>query len=56
MAHGFGQKVCAEGVEKREQLDFLRAAGCDSVQGYLFSPPVPEEAFLEIVRNRPAAR
>ncbi len=55
MAHGLGQTVCAEGVETREQLEFLHSAGCDKVQGYLFSPPVPEEAFLEIVRTRPAA-
>jgi EAL domain-containing protein (putative c-di-GMP-specific phosphodiesterase class I) len=55
IAHGFGQVVCAEGVESQEQLEFLRGAGCDLVQGYLFSPPVPEEAFLEIVRTRPAA-
>ncbi len=58
IAHGFGLSVCAEGVENREQLSFLRDAGCDTVQGYLFSPPVPEEAFLEIVRSassRPAA-
>jgi diguanylate cyclase (GGDEF)-like protein len=55
IAHGFGQVVCAEGVETREQLEFLRQAGCDLIQGYLFSPPVPEEAFLEIVRTRPAA-
>jgi EAL domain-containing protein (putative c-di-GMP-specific phosphodiesterase class I) len=55
IAHGFGLSVCAEGVETRDQLDFLRAAGCDTVQGYLFSPPVPEEAFLEILRSRPLA-
>jgi diguanylate cyclase (GGDEF)-like protein len=55
IAHGLGLSVCAEGVETRDQLDFLRDAGCDTVQGYLFSPPVPEEAFLEIVRTRPPA-
>ncbi len=55
IAHGLGLTVCAEGVETREQLAFLRDIGCDTVQGYLFSPPVPEEAFLQIVRSRPAA-
>jgi EAL domain-containing protein (putative c-di-GMP-specific phosphodiesterase class I) len=55
IAHGLGQTVCAEGVETQEQLEFLSDAGCDFVQGYLFSRAVTEEAFLEIVRTRPAA-
>ena len=38
-------KVNAEGVETREQLEHLRVAGCDEVQGYYFSPAVPLEAL-----------
>ncbi len=54
IAHGLGLGVCAEGVENREQLAFLRDSGCDMVQGYLFSPPVSEEAFLQIIRSSPS--
>ncbi|PWL17260.1 hypothetical protein DKP76_14705 [Falsochrobactrum shanghaiense] len=43
-------KVVAEGVETKEQLDFLAAQGCDLVQGYYFAPALPKnelEALLE---------
>lgn len=40
LGHGLDLKVIAEGVETPEQLSFLRSVNCDSVQGYLFSPPV----------------
>lgn len=39
MAHAMGLKVICEGVETREQLDFLRKHDCDLVQGYYFSKP-----------------
>ena len=41
MAHSRGMKTVAEGVETREQLDFLRTQGCDFAQSYYFSPPLP---------------
>ena len=50
LAHGLHLEAVAEGVETAEQLAFLKAHGCDEVQGYYFSPPVwPEqlEAMLE---------
>lgn len=39
MAHNLGLQVIAEGVENQQQLDFLRAKGCDEVQGYFISRP-----------------
>jgi len=47
MAHALNKEVVAEGVENRQQLDFLRQHGCDFGQGYLFGRPLPPEAFLE---------
>jgi len=43
MARSLGLEVVAEGVEKDEQLAFLRDQLCDNVQGFLLSHPVPEE-------------
>ena len=42
----------AEGVERQEQLDFLRAQGCDEFQGYLAGNPVPAEEFAEFSGKR----
>lgn len=44
-------EVVAEGVESREQLDFLIAAGCDLLQGYLFSPPVTAAVAAAFLAN-----
>ncbi|WP_415727464.1 putative bifunctional diguanylate cyclase/phosphodiesterase [Pseudaminobacter sp. NGMCC 1.201702] len=39
LAHALGMKTTAEGIETEDQLEIIRATGCDEVQGYLFSPP-----------------
>ena len=51
MAHGLGLRVVAEGVSTEAQLAFLKEHGCDYVQGYLFSPPVPAPEFVEFFDN-----
>lgn len=45
MAHELGMQVIAEGVETREQLALLIAAGCDFGQGYLFARPMQVAEF-----------
>jgi len=49
MAHKLGLKVIAEGVETEGQRNLLAAAGCDYAQGYLFSEPIPPEAFEKLL-------
>ncbi|RRV09605.1 EAL domain-containing protein [Pseudomonas sp. v388] len=52
MAHSLGLEVVAEGVENQDQLAFLRAHGCDEVQGYLISRPVEADVMIGIL-SRP---
>ena len=55
MAHELGLKVVAEGVENEQQLEFLRRHGCDLVQGFLFSKPVPPADIASLVNEQDAA-
>jgi EAL domain-containing protein (putative c-di-GMP-specific phosphodiesterase class I) len=52
MAHGLHQKVIAEGVEEKAQWDRLKTMGCDRVQGYYISKPVPESEWLAFVQQK----
>ena len=53
MAHKLGIKVIAEGVETEAQRDLLTGFGCDYLQGYLYSPPVPREVFMKLLAASP---
>ncbi|MGQ3052198.1 MAG: putative bifunctional diguanylate cyclase/phosphodiesterase [Roseateles sp.] len=52
MAGALGLQTLAEGVETEGQLAFLRRQGCQAVQGYLFSRPLPAQAFEAFVQSR----
>ncbi len=51
LAHNLKLRVIAEGVENDEQLAFLHRNGCDIIQGYLVSRPLPADAFAQLVRE-----
>jgi len=52
MAHNLGLQTIAEGVETAEQLAFLRLRGCNEVQGYYFSKPLPSAEFEQFLQNK----
>ncbi|MCI5874151.1 MAG: EAL domain-containing protein [Clostridiales bacterium] len=52
MAKWLDMPVVAEGVERREQVDFLRSIGCEYVQGYYFAKPMPVEDYEELAFER----
>jgi diguanylate cyclase (GGDEF)-like protein len=55
LAHSLAIKVVAEGVETPGQMSFVRAAGCDVIQGYLISPPLAPDRFTTWLSHpRPA--
>ncbi|GGY35955.1 hypothetical protein GCM10011297_06230 [Bacterioplanes sanyensis] len=51
MGRRLGLNLCAEGVENKEQLDFLRHNGCHMIQGYYFAKPMPLADFCEFLQQ-----
>ena len=51
MGHGLGLTVAAEGVETRSQLEKLRQLGCDVIQGFYYSHPLPPEALTALLEK-----
>jgi EAL domain-containing protein (putative c-di-GMP-specific phosphodiesterase class I) len=51
MAHSLHLRAIAEGVETAQQLEFLRRHGCDEIQGYFFSKPLPYPQLTRILEH-----
>jgi EAL domain-containing protein (putative c-di-GMP-specific phosphodiesterase class I) len=51
LGHSLGLKVIAEGVETEQQLVFLRARGCDEVQGYYYSKPIDSDSVCALLQR-----
>jgi EAL domain-containing protein (putative c-di-GMP-specific phosphodiesterase class I) len=55
LGHSLGLELVAEGVETETQRDFLAGLGCDMLQGYLYSRPMPFEATVDYLKaHQPA--
>jgi diguanylate cyclase (GGDEF)-like protein len=54
LGHTLSLKIVAEGVTTQAQLKFLQAEGCDAIQGFLMSPAIAAEAFVELLRLAPS--
>jgi EAL domain-containing protein (putative c-di-GMP-specific phosphodiesterase class I) len=56
LGHNLGLKLVAEGVETKAQEEFLSKLGCDFMQGYLYSKPLPFEQLLSFIKaHKPEA-
>ena len=51
LAHNLQLSVIAEGVETQEQFDYLKANGCDEIQGYYFSRPLPGDTLTKLLQE-----
>ena len=52
MVKSLGMKVVAEGVETEDQVRKLESLDCDYIQGYLFSKPLPQDAYIEFISGK----
>ncbi|GAE45191.1 hypothetical protein JCM21738_1968 [Mesobacillus boroniphilus JCM 21738] len=53
MATNLKLKVIAEGVETASQIDLLKSLGCQEVQGYFYSPPLPSNEYETMMNREP---
>jgi EAL domain-containing protein (putative c-di-GMP-specific phosphodiesterase class I) len=51
LAHALELRVIAEGVERKDQLLFLKELGCDEIQGFYFSKPLPAEEMTLLLKE-----
>lgn len=51
LGHELGAKIVAEGVENPEQIEIYDKLGCDLIQGYVFSKPLPKEEFINYLKK-----
>ncbi len=51
MGKSLNLKIVAEGVETKEQYEFLRDNGCDIIQGYYFAKPMCEDDFIALLKE-----
>ena len=51
MAEKLNMPIIAEGVETKEQADFLSEIGCDTIQGYYYAKPMPIQQFEEMLKE-----
>ena len=56
LAKKLGMQIVAEGIETREQVDFLAGQHCDLIQGFYFAKPLPIEEFVERAYSEPKAK
>ena len=49
MAESLKMPVIAEGVEEKQQVEMLKTLGCDYIQGYYFSKPIPMEEYRKLI-------
>jgi diguanylate cyclase (GGDEF)-like protein/PAS domain S-box-containing protein len=56
MAHSLNLNVIAEAVETAEQLEFFKSHGCNEIQGYLISPPLPPDVFRAFLHEKSLTR
>jgi diguanylate cyclase (GGDEF)-like protein/PAS domain S-box-containing protein len=52
MAHSLQLTVVAEGVETKEQLDFLKEVGCDEIQGHIYDCPLPCQDIIHLLKTK----